>query len=108
MFDESVITLSNTNFKLDTNELDNSQASAVNADGEKVLIKASAGSGKTKTLISAIAKYRSEYLNDRINAITYTNAAKAEMSQRLGAMGVNYVQISTIHSWCFGLLQKFS
>lgn len=108
MFDESVITLSNTNFKLDTNELDNSQASAVNADGEKVLIKAPAGSGKTKTLISAIAKYRSEYLNDKINAITYTNAAKAEMSQRLAAMGVNDVQISTIHSWCFGLLQKFA
>lgn len=108
MIDENVKVLSNTNFKLDIDTLDNSQAAAVTSEGRNILIKASAGSGKTKTLISAIAKYRSEYLNDKINAITYTRAAKAEMESRLKSMGVNDVQVSTIHSWCLDQLNRFS
>lgn len=62
----------------------------------------------TKSLISAIATYRYNYLNDRICAITYTRAARAEMEQRLNDMGIHDVEVTTIHVWARNLLQDFS
>ena len=45
----------NENFEVNFNKLDNSQRAAVEALGNNVVIRASAGSGKTSTLITAIA-----------------------------------------------------
>ena len=64
---------------------------------ENILLRAPAGSGKTTSLINAIAAYRYEYMNDRICAITYTRAARAEMEERLKEMGINDVEVTTIH-----------
>ena len=65
--------------------------------GQLDIYKASAGSGKTLSLINAITNYRYENLNDRICAITYTRAARAEMENRLSAKGVHDVEVTTIH-----------
>ncbi len=62
----------------------------------------------TKSLIAAIAAYRYENLNDRICAITYTRAARAEMEQRLQDMGIYDVEVTTIHVWARNLLQQYS
>ena len=78
-------------------KLDDSQSAAVQSDGSNILIKAPAGSGKTLSLISAVANYRYENLADRICAITYTRAARAEMEERLHAMGIFDVEVTTIH-----------
>ena len=51
----------------------------------------------TTTLINAIANHRFNYLNDRICAITYTRAARAEMEDRLRSMGIYDVEVTTIH-----------
>lgn len=93
---ENVITKLN-DFKLNLDELDPSQYAAVTSEKENVLLRAPAGSGKTKCVISAIANYRYEHLNDRICAITYTRAARAEMEQRLEEMGIHDVEVTTIH-----------
>ena len=77
----------NANFEVNLNKLDESQRAAVQAEAKNVVIRASAGSGKTSTLITAIAAHRYERLNDRICAITYTRAARAEMEERLHTMG---------------------
>ena len=87
----------NGNFEVNFNKLDDSQRAAVEALGNNVVIRASAGSGKTSTLITAIAAYRYERLYDRICAITYTRAARAEMEERLHAMGIFDVEVTTIH-----------
>lgn len=87
----------NNNFELDLSSLDESQYAAVTSEEHNVLLRASAGSGKTKSLIAAIAAYRYENLNDRICAITYTRAARAEMEQRLQDMGIYDVEVTTIH-----------
>ena len=87
----------NENFEVNFNKLDDSQRAAVEALGNNVVIRASAGSGKTSTLITAIAAYRYERLNDRICAITYTRAARAEMEERLHTMGIFDVEVTTIH-----------
>lgn len=92
---DNIIQPNKFELKLDT--LDPSQYAAVTSEKENILLKAPAGSGKTKSLISAIATYRYNYLNDRICAITYTRAARAEMEQRLNDMGIHDVEVTTIH-----------
>lgn len=87
----------NENFEVNLSKLDASQRAAVESTEENVVIRASAGSGKTSTLITAIAAYRYENINDRICAITYTRAAKDEMIDRLQSMGIYDVEVSTIH-----------
>ena len=97
-----------SNFELKLDELDESQLRAVTSEGENILLRAPAGSGKTTSLINAIAVYRYEHLVDRICAITYTRAARAEMEERLKEMGIHDVEVTTIHVWARNLLQDFS
>ena len=78
--------------------LDDSQMEAVINDDPKVVIRAPAGRGKTKTLIAAVAAYRYNNLNDKICAITYTRAARAEMEKRLEELGIHDVEVTTIHA----------
>lgn len=87
----------NKDFEIALDKLDTSQSAAVTAAEENVVIRASAGSGKTSTLITAVANYRYEHINDRICAITYTRAARAEMENRLREMGIFDVEVTTIH-----------
>ena len=85
------------NFELKLDELDESQYKAVTSEANNVLLRAPAGSGKTTSLMNAIAAYRYEHVNDRICAITYTRAAREEMENRLKDMGINDIEVTTIH-----------
>lgn len=89
--------LPENNVHIELDELDNSQMAAVTSDANNIILRAPAGSGKTLSLINAIANYRYDNLNDRICAITYTRAARAEMEKRLGDKGVHDVEVTTIH-----------
>lgn len=100
--------VNNKEFTVNLNRLDESQKAAVVSDEPEVVIRAGAGSGKTSTLITAIANYRYEHLNDRICAITYTRAARAEMEIRLREMGIYDVEVTTIHVWSRNLLDYFA
>lgn len=100
--------VSNKDFETNLNRLDDSQSAAVTSDADHVVIRAAAGSGKTSTLITAIANYRYEHINDRICAITYTRAARAEMETRLRNMGIYDVEVSTIHVWSRNMLDYFA
>lgn len=89
--------LRNNTFDIAYDRLDGSQKCPIQSNSEYILIKAPAGSGKTTVLTTAIATYRYEHLNDRICAITYTRAARAEMETRLQEMGIYDVEVTTIH-----------
>lgn len=89
-------------------ELDKFQSEAVLSEAENIVLRAPAGSGKTKSIIAAIAAYRYEHINDRICAITYTRAARAEMEARLQELGVHDVEVTTIHVWSRNLLKDLS
>ena len=93
---------------VDLSKLDETQAAAVTSTAEKVILRAPAGSGKTTSIINAVVQYRYENLNDRICAITYTRAARAEMEARLQEYGIYDVEVTTIHVWARNLLQDFS
>lgn len=81
----------------DLSKLDETQAAAVTSQAEKVILRAPAGSGKTTSIINAVRQYRYDNLNDRICAITYTRAARAEMESRLQEYGIYDVEVTTIH-----------
>lgn len=94
------------------NQLNESQKSAVVTTDGPMLILAGAGSGKTKTLTHKIA-----YLlqNNRVHpaqilAVTFTNKAAREMSDRLEEiMGhpVTLPYLGTFHSVCVRLLRQY-
>lgn len=99
---------SNKNFVPPIDSLDDSQRKPIESDAPEVVIKASAGSGKTRVLISAVSDYRYKYINDRICAITFTRAARAEMEARLREMGIYDVEVTTIHVWARNMLDYFA
>ncbi len=65
------------------------QKEAIDARGSDILVSAAAGSGKTAVLVERIIQRitaEEEPLDiDRLLVVTFTKAAAAEMSQRIGA-----------------------
>lgn len=89
-------------------QLDDSQLAAILSNNENIVIKAFAGSGKTKVLIAAIALYRYNHPDKNVCAITYTRAAKSEMESRLMDLGIRNVDVTTIHVWAREQLKYFA
>ncbi len=94
-----------------TQELNDAQQSAVQADQQTVAVIAGPGTGKTKTLVSRIVylvKQRG-VKPEEITAVTFTNQAADEMRQRLqsalgGKRAVSRMTIGTFHAICLRLL----
>ena len=87
-------------------QLNEKQRIAVEDPAKFKAIVAPAGSGKTKTLISAILDFRNKHTNDKIVAITFTRKAAAELKERLGV--ILNAEVSTIHSWSWKRLQDLA
>lgn len=92
------------------NSLNPQQLSAVNYDGGPCLIVAGAGTGKTKTLTTKIAKLINDGYNpSRILAVTFTNKAAGEMRERVDQLvpgQARRVWIHTFHSFGVRLLRQ--
>lgn len=92
------------------NSLNPQQLSAVNYDGGPCLIVAGAGTGKTKTLTTKIAKLIADGYNpSRILAVTFTNKAAGEMRERVEQLvpgNARRVWIHTFHSFGVRLLRQ--
>lgn len=73
---------------------------------------AGAGSGKTKSLVQALMKFKKDFgdgfalKNQKIAIITYTNAAADEIKHRLKFDSIFYV--STIHSFAWELIRPLT
>lgn len=93
-----------------------------------LLVAAAAGSGKTAVLVKRIIKKVTEENQDidRLLIVTFTNAAAAEMRERIGAaieeallehpesehlqrqmMLLHNAKITTIHSFCLSVIREF-
>ena len=92
------------------NSLNPQQLAAVNYDGGPCLIVAGAGTGKTKTLTTKIAKLINDGYNpSRILAVTFTNKAAGEMRERVDQLvpgQARRVWIHTFHSLGVRLLRQ--
>ena len=90
--------------------LDEEQLRAVTADSP-TLVNASAGSGKTRCLITKIIRLIQQGADPAsICAITFTNKAANEMKERLKSQcsaPIKEIQVSTIHSLCVRVIKKF-
>ena len=86
------------------------QLDAVNYDAGPCLIVAGAGTGKTKTLTTKIAKLIADgYHPARILAVTFTNKAAQEMRERVEALvpgAGKKVWIHTFHSFGVRILRQ--
>lgn len=73
---------------------------------------AGAGSGKTRTLVNILTKFKATYGQDyklrnrKIAIITYTNAAAEEINHRLSYESI--FEVSTIHSFCWELIKNYT
>lgn len=73
---------------------------------------AGAGSGKTRTLVNVLTKFKESFGYDyklgnrKISIITYTNAAAGEINHRLSYDSI--FNVSTIHSFCWELIKNFT
>ena len=104
------------------------QLEAINTTGINLTVSASAGAGKTAVLVERLIKriIEDRVSVDKIVALTFTEAAAAEMKNRLMAeLSNRYSQnpeddylknqisllpsakISTIHSFCLSILKDY-
>ena len=105
------------------------QSRAINARDNNLLVSAGAGAGKTAVLVERIIGRVLDPVApidvDRLLVVTFTNAAAAEMRERIGAALVSrlkddaansYLQrqiallgkssITTLHSFCLELMRQ--
>ena len=106
-----------------------SQQDAINAKGGAVLVSAAAGSGKTRVLVQRVISRLTDEENpidaDRLLIVTFTNAAAAEMKNRIAAaideklaenpnntslrrqqLLLPRADICTIHSFCSRIIRE--
>lgn len=87
--------------------LNNEQLQAVNSNSDRILCLAGAGAGKTKTFIDRISRLVDDgVMPEHILALTFTNAAAAEMRERYEAKHIGEMspQFRTFHSFCYYIL----
>ena len=100
------------------------QRRAMEASGRNLLVSAAAGSGKTYTLVERIVRniVAGKYRVDELMVVTFTNAAAAEMRERIEKKLMAEVaehpelarqlvllpgaSISTMHSFCQRLVRE--
>ena len=94
------------------------QQQAVEARGGDVIVTAGAGSGKTRVLVERYVSLLADYEIDQLVAVTFTDAAAAEMRGRVReavmtrpelsrhAQNIDTAIIGTIHSLCLQMLRE--
>lgn len=123
--------VSDSLFRLTGSNWTEEQWRAITMRGNNLLVTAGAGSGKTRVLVQRILQRIMDEEDpvdiDRLLVVTFTNAAAAEMKQRIGAelekaiikkgasstrmrrqlLLLNKATISTIHSFCLELIKRY-
>ena len=111
-------------------KLTSDQQKVVNTRDCNLLVSAAAGSGKTAVLVKRIINKVTDVQHpqdiDRLLIVTFTNAAAAEMRERIGIaieealeadpenvhlqrqmLLLHHAQITTIHSFCLSVIREF-
>lgn len=96
---------------MDYNELNKEQLEAVKSDSPRILCLAGAGAGKTKTMVTRVARLIEDGVDpENILMLTFTRAAAMEQKERLisliGEPGEK-VKAFTFHSWAAYEIRRF-
>lgn len=87
----------------------NEQLQAINSSSDRILCLAGAGAGKTATMVERISRLINTGIDpSSILALTFTNAAAAEMKERFERKnpGKETPEFRTFHSFCYSILCK--
>lgn len=90
-------------------KLNKEQLQAVNSKSDRILCLAGAGAGKTATMLERISNLVSNGVApSSIMALTFTNAAAAEMRERYESknVGKETPEFRTFHSFCYSIVCK--
>lgn len=85
------------------------QLQAINSNADRILCLAGAGAGKTAVLIARLSRLVNDGVNpSSILALTFTNAAAAEMKSRYEKQHIDeeIPEFRTFHAFCYSLLCK--
>ncbi|MGP3952010.1 ATP-dependent helicase [Streptomyces sp. 7N604] len=88
--------------------LDARQRAVVDHPGGPLLVLAGPGTGKTTTLVEAVAERVAEGTDpERILVLTFSRKAAVELRDRMGARlgGAHSPQATTFHSYCYALVR---
>lgn len=89
------------------NCLNEHQHAAAMAGPGQFVLAATAGSGKTLTIVLRIEQLvQSGVLPARIGAFTFSRDAAQEMTTRAALLGLSDVRIGTLHSLCWDIVQS--
>lgn len=101
-----------TLLKAALSELNTEQKEAVFSDHNRILVLAGAGTGKTKTMVSRVARLIDEGVDPgSLLLLTFTRAAAMEAKERVIAMvGEKGKEIycSTFHAWAVKVLRQYA
>lgn len=89
--------------------LNNEQLQAVNSKSDRILCLAGAGAGKSRSLLARISRLVSDGVDpSSILALTFTNAAAAEMKERYENehAGMQVPEFRTFHAFCYSIVCK--
>jgi DNA helicase-2/ATP-dependent DNA helicase PcrA len=88
--------------------LNDQQRNAIEKLNGRVLVMASAGTGKTRVLISRVLKLIENNVSEnKIFCVTFTNRAAKEISERLNKFNVKLQWVGTFHGLCLRILRKY-
>ena len=89
------------------NDLNKEQLAAVNSNSGDIVVMAGPGSGKSRVLISRIMRMVADgFQPDQMVAITFTNAAAAELKKRLPE-NLKLGYCGTLHGFVLQLLKRY-
>jgi DNA helicase-2/ATP-dependent DNA helicase PcrA len=91
-------------------QLNEEQLRAVESESQRILVIASAGTGKTRVLVERVKRLLRSGANPaKMLCVTFTRAAADEMRERIKEEGFRHLpDIRTVHSWCAQLLRKYA
>lgn len=100
------------NLKTALESLNNEQKEAVFSDKNRILVLAGAGTGKTKTMVSRVARLIEDGTDPgSILLLTFTRAAAMEAKERVialvGEKGKD-IYCNTFHAWAVRVLRQFA
>ena len=78
---------------------------------QNILVSAGAGSGKTAVLTERVIRILKDHIDiNKLLVLTFTNAAAAEMKERIGKVAPNgdMVTVCTFHSFCARMLRTYA
>lgn len=88
-------------------ELSFEQQAAVDSNAPCILLSATAGSGKSTTLVQRVVRLvRDGVPAAKIAMVTFTTKAAEEMAHKLQPHGIKAGFIGTTHSFCLGILRE--